>query len=121
MNLVERVEKVETKVNSVETGKMEYNSLLTNVEVNAYSKVGNVVHCCFRGQASETIENNSVILTLPYKPASNLMPYAYASTWKYSFNNPVFTYANSNNKNLYAGEIAADRYFMLDMTYITNE
>ncbi len=107
-------------ISSNSNGQLRHNSNISNSTICNWIRKGNIVQICFRGLVGTEIENNSVLLTLPFAPSSNSSVYVFKGA-EYVYTNPVFAYVSAGSKNLMCGAIEAGVYVHVAFTYITND
>lgn len=103
----------------VTTGTLEYNSNITSVDINNWTKIGNVVSVAFRGLVGNSMVNDSNLLILPFKPKSPGTPLLYIGE-RYVPNSVKFAYWSTTNI-FKCAPIEAGEYVHIYFTYITNE
>lgn len=101
------------------TGTLEYNSNITSVDINNWTKIGNVVSVAFRGLVGNSMVNDSNLLILPFKPKSPGTPLLYIGE-RYVPNSVKFAYWSTTNI-FKCGTIETGKYVHIYFTYITNE
>lgn len=103
-----------------EKGELQYNSNITDVDVNNWVRTGNVVQVSFRGLVGTDIANSSRLLLLPFRSAREGTPFVFAGT-RYTQKTPVFTWMDNVNSNLNCAPITAGNYVHVYFTYICKD
>lgn len=114
---------VKLQTNKVETGTLTYNTtyVVGTPDVNSYARNGNVVQIGFRAKLSNSIPNNTILITLPWKStiASGVMV---NKGTQYSPTAPHFAYTSTNSNFIKISTWAeTDKYIHIAFTYITDE
>lgn len=105
--------------NGVTSGTLEYNSNIASVDINNWTRTGNVVTVAFRGLVENNISNNSDLLVLPFKPLNPGTPLLYVGD-RYKPGSILFAYWSTTNI-FKCAPIEAGEYVHIYFTYITNE
>ncbi len=105
-------------------GELAYDSTYFDgtPDVHNYTRTGNVVQVSFRGKLANSVPNNSIVITLPYRSIRTFNANAFIGG-HYSKTKPQFINVSANSKNCAWGGTysGSEEYLHVDMTYITGE
>lgn len=122
-NLKKMEDNTENAVNEtvkITQGKLNYNTKFSDVAINEWYRVGQVVFVEFIGKTTEALPNVSNIIELPFMHCSNITPHVsigdryYAPTY-------IFAFTSAGSKWLSSSPIEAGKYVHIYFSYLTNE
>ncbi len=106
-------------VERTRTGTVTCNSAFTNINVNKYTKVGNLVHIYFRIQATKEISGGQPIITLPFKAVENPNDLnVWISDGQYDIGTKFFAYVAGNLTAMHGDIVPANKWIHGSFWYV---
>ena len=109
------------KIPTINTSAQVNSSYIDTINVNNVIKNGKIVQFIFRGHVSQNIQNNTIIMTLPYPPligSNNFFIQAKGS--QYDAKTLLWGFITGEG-DLHTNYIESGSWIHINITYITND